>query len=142
MSHRFVVAVAAALVCIGCTGDEAADVEPSCDQPEVLVEQDLTRDIPSEPFTVRADRRFFASVVSDVDYSPEALFSMVGNLYVIEDGAEPAFREDPINGIRAAADPVVQYDRQGQWRELELEPGRWQVWSTRGPKILIVACPL
>ncbi len=40
MSHRFAVAVAVALVCIGCTSDEAADVEPSCDQPEVLVEQE------------------------------------------------------------------------------------------------------
>ncbi len=124
--------------CAGGSVDE--EVEPDCGREDVLLEEALGRGVPSTPFTVRDAQRVFASVVVDVDYNPGALAPGVATLYAIPEGAEPAIREDT-NGLTIVDDPPIRYDREGQWRQLDLEAGQWRIWSRRSPEILVVACP-
>jgi hypothetical protein len=106
----------------------------------VLVAEKLTRREPSMPFTVPEQGSVWAAVIADADFNPSAVVARVADLYVIAAGADPAIREDT-NGLTVIDDPRLSYEREGQYRRLDVEPGRYQVWSTRGPEIEVVTCP-
>ncbi len=132
----------AAGACSGSSGngDAAPTVCPPGER-RPLVAEKLTRGEPSSPFTVAAGEEAWASVVEDADYNPSALFPSVATLFLIDAGAEPQVREDA-NGLPIIDDPAVpEFDAEGEWRPVTAEAGEYRLWSRRGPRIEVVACP-
>lgn len=107
----------------------------------VLLDEKLSPEVPSSPFEFDDHELLWASVVADVDYNRSTLFPSVATLHLIDADADPDLRRSS-SGLRVIdGDPVIAFDREGQWRLVTDIPGRYRVWSGRGPEIVVATCP-
>jgi hypothetical protein len=107
----------------------------------VLVDEKLSPEAPSSRLEFDDHEVLWASVVADVDYNRSTLFPSVATLHLIDADADPDLRRSS-SGLRVIdGDPVIAFDREGQWRLVTDIPGRYPVWSGRGPEIVVATCP-
>ncbi len=70
---------------------------------------------------------------------PSALLAGVADLYVIESGEEISLSRDT-NGLIVVDDQMLSFDNEGDFVPFPNPPGEYQVWTTRQPQIMVVAC--
>ncbi len=119
--------------------DEAAPDVCRAQDRDVLVAEQLAPETPSTPFEVAADEEIWVGLIADSDFSPDALFSQVTGLYVIDEGDPVEYTRDATDFV-VVDDPYLDYDREGQFRRFDLPPGRYQLWSVKAPEIAVVSC--
>ena len=126
--------------CNPIASDEAESEVCREQEREVLIAEELRKDVPSTPFTVDAGDDVWVGLIADSDYSPSALFSQVTGLYVIDEGDVVAYTRDDLDFV-VTDDPYIDFDREGQFVPFEFAPDIYQVWSIKTPKIAVVVCP-
>ena len=129
-----------AVAIVGCNSPDDALREVCNEQDRVtLLAETLTPETPSTPFEVSADETVWVSVIADSDFSESALFSRVTGLYLIEHGDAIAYERDELDFV-LTDDVSVNFHREGQFRPIEVRPGRYQLWSMKAPVIEVVTC--
>ena len=139
---RLSLVVAVVATVAACTSDGRSSEVLVCRAAdgESLVEEHLSPDTPSSTFRVGVDGDVWVAVIADGDVSGSALFSRVTGLFVIDEGDPVDYTRDSTGGVVTDA-PYLDFDEQGQFVPLEVEPGAYQLWSTKSPEVQVVRCP-
>ncbi len=137
------VSILSAIGAAGCASRYDGPTVCDVNEREIILNARLSMRTPSDAFDIAGDGQVFVAVTDDPTYNLAAIVRSVKSLYLLADGAEPSLEPDPnFPENRISRDPEIEFQDTGEYRVVDIEPGKYRLYSNASnPTIDVVRCP-